>query len=661
MPKSKLEADLADEKQSPFHLQMLKDCRALVDMSRKRMGQYYARWDKANSTFESYQETDKDDRESKERKEPQKMVVPVSYSQVMTFVAFCFTLFTQRERVFELLGNSAEDQRAAKIGEAFIQRDLVKNIFEAKLFQFLLDVARYGIGVYKIYWSRETKRTKKQVTQPMISLFGFDLGKTTREVEEEEVKFLGNKICNISPYRFYPDTRMPIERFQEGEFCASEDEYSVVSLKRLEKDGVVYGIDFIKPMSNDQFKDRGPTRTAEDVTPIGRSTTAPGYAGQSKGSVLVTEVQRVLIPKDYLIDGEPLGPEDYPVKYLVWYANDQRVIRCEPLNYDHDEFTYTIGQFTPDQNNLVGMSLSDSIEMLQSVISWLINSHITSVRKVIGDRLLIDPTAVQMDDIKERRPVVRLKPGISSAGGIERYIKQLDVQDVTQNHLSDADIMHKMVQIVTGISETLLGQLNSGRRSATEARNSFSGATNRLKVSASLLFRNALEPMARQMLSNLRHGLDVKALVNIVGIMDTVEAGGNFLMADKNDLQGDYDFEVFDGTLPSEKAFNAEALGELLKAFITNPPAAIALQVDPKLVLREWLELRGIRNPERFALMAPPPGLIPEQNANQPNPASPSGEPPTDEPVGPPPGSEGPSDQSILSLASGGAESRGGY
>ena len=639
MKQDSVNSDLDQEVQSPFHVQILGDCVKLVNMSRKKMGQYYAQWDHNIQVFESFMMADKDDKEAKERKEPSKSVVPIGYSQVMTFIAFCYTLFTQRERVFELLGMSEEDHKPAKIGEAFLARDLSHNIFEAKLFQFLLDIARCSLGVFKTSWVHETQMMKQTVTKPMVSFLGIDLGTTTQEVTQKVTKYLGNKIDNVSPYRFFPDTRLPLARFQEGEFCASEDEYSIVSLKQMEADGLVFGVDHIKAMSKNEWRDRGPSRTSEDFTQISRQATSES-GGQSRGTVIVTEVQRVIIPSKYQIDGKPLGDTDYPIKYLIWYANDSRVIRCEPLNYLHNEFTYSISQFNPDQHNLVNMSLSDSIDALQSIITWFINSHITSVRKVIQNYLIVDPNGVEMNDIKERRSVIRLKA--SAAGGIDRFVKQLAVSDVTQNHLADVGVLQNLIQIVTGISDNMLGQFHQGRRSAREAGQVFSGSANRLKMHATIIFRTGLEQMARQMLSNLRDGLDEETMVRLVGIEPTVESGALFAKADKTDLVGNYDFEVFDGTLPSEKALNAQTLQELLVGLMTNPQSAIALSLDPREILMEMLELKGIRNPQRFSLKPPQNAILQPQ------------------PAGQAPGLETPPGQPILSILGGGNPPQGG-
>jgi hypothetical protein len=635
--------ELKKEEVSEFHQTFLRDTRALVDMSRRKMSTFYEQWDHNIDVFQGLIRTDKEDVQARERKEPEKMVVPIAYSQVMTFVAFCFSLYTQRERVFELLGMSEEDHKPAKIGESFLARDLAMNLFEQKLFQFLLDVARCSIGVFKISWSHERQVLETEVTKPILSVFGIDLGSNTVIEKREVTKFLGNRLTNISPYRFFPDTRLPLSRFQEGEFVASEDEYSYTTLKQLEHEGLVTGIDYIKNFTEKDWEARGKSRTSDNLVFPNRSGgTGSPHSGQSRGTIIVTEVQRSIVPSKYMIEGKPLGPEDYPIKYLIWYANDQRIIRLEPLGYLHNEFTYTLAEFTPDQHNLINMSLSDTIDSLQSVISWFINSHITSVRKVISNYLIVDPNGIEMNDLKERKPVIRLKA--NAAGGIDRFVKQLSVNDVTARHLEDVDVLQRIVQLVTGISENLMGQFHPGRRSATEARNVNSGAIGRLKMLATIIYKSGLEPLAKQMLSNLRDGLDEPTMVRLVGLEDTVTNGPLFANLDKSALVGNYDFEIFDGTLPSEKAFTAQALQDFLSGFIQNPQAAIALQLDPREMVMDAMELRGIRNPERYKLKPMLPGNVAPLNEQS---QSLSGQ---DVEGGPAPGLSSSGPESILSL-----------
>ncbi len=573
-------ADLEKEDQSAFHKQMLTDCRALVTISRRKMTGYYPRWDRNDEIFRSIRPRDADDVKARERGEPEKMVIPIAFSQAQTFVAFCYSLYTQRDRIFELEGFTADDDVPAKIGEALLEQNLSYNKFEALLDLFLRNIARFGLGIIKVMWTTEMQTIREQVETPGKSFLGVRLtGKSKQEITREAVKYQGNKLVNISPYRFFPDTRLPLIRYQEGEFCASEDLYSMSQLKQWEHEGEVSGVDHIKPINKDFEMIRG-YRFDTGEESLGAFSPGSGMRGdgQVKKTVLVTEIQRELIPAKYEIDGVPLGKEDYPVKYVVWLANNQRVIKCEPLGYLHNQFTYIVAPFIYDDNVHVGDGLMDTIGMLSDVITWFINSRIANVRKVIGDKLVVQPKNVNMDDLEQRRPVIRLTS--SASGDIERSIKQLQLTDVTSNHISDAKFLQEIVQIVTGINDSLLGQFQPGRRSATEHRNVTSGSAARLKACASVLFKVALEPMARQMLSNLQDGLDEEQFVRLVGLQQASQ-GERFIGVTNN---------------------TAQALEEVLQMLLQNPNAAILFGLDPKKLLREIMILRGVKNPERFAL-----------------------------------------------------------
>ena len=636
----KISKELEQEAFTPFHRQLLQDTKALVDMSRRHMQLQYDKWDHNAKIFDLWYHLDQQDRKARERKEPEKQVFPLSYSQQMAFIAFCFTVYTQRERFFEVEGMNLDSHKAAKLAEVLLARDLAHSKFGLKLYQFLLDISRFGIGIFKTAWVRETQRLMVQKDQGMFQSFlGKLIGGGQPQMEQQIVtKYLGNDIMNVSPYRFFPDTRLPLRRFQEGEFVGSEDEYAYTALKQQEKEGMIVGCRWLKPFTKKMLADRGQSRFSDDVNIIDSDIST--HAGQTKGSFVLTEVQRVFIPNEYQIDGKPLGKEDYPVKYLIAYVNDTRIVRCEPLNYAHDQFTYDAGQFSPDILHLLSQSLSDTIDGLQSLVSWFINSRITNVRKVISDKLVVNPEGIEMKDLQDRNPIIRMKPASSAARlGIDMCIKQLELKDVTQNHLKDAEFLKDFTQTTTGINENILGQFYPGRRSATENRNVNSAAASRLKMTASLLFEQTFIPMGQKMVSNLRDGLDEETFVKLQGIQGLQDG---FMGVTRDQLVGKYDFEMFDGTLPSEKNILASVLENVVQEGMKNPEIAVAWGIDLRAMLLEAMELRGIRNPQRFTLqqqpqtgqqvpgMQPPPGQV-EAEGQTPKPASWAGDWPTGE------------------------------
>ncbi|MBX7157222.1 MAG: hypothetical protein K1X66_02380 [Verrucomicrobiae bacterium] len=601
--------DLSKKEVSDFHNAILKKCTDLVRLSRNHMCRYYNTWEARDCAYRGERVPDKEDKKAADRGEPTKMVVPMVYAQVQTFVAFMLSLYNQKRYLFELTGFGPDDDRAAKIGEALLSRDLNYNLFFAKLYQFLLDLSKYGVAVFKHYWDKETQTTYKKVTEPGIGLLGLQITKDKETLKKVEgTRYLGNKILNISPFHFFPDPRLPLTRFKEGEFVASEDEFSRTYLHQKEKDGFYKGVKYIPEFqANDADQSFYRNSFQKNIN------TGLSQAPQ-KQNIILTEVQLDLIPSEFNVNGKPLGEENYPVRYLVVYANGSRVIRCEPLEYMHGEFTYEVAQFSPDQHNLVNECITEMITHLQDVVTWFYNSHITNVRKSIQNQFLIDPSGIEMEDVKNRKHYIRLKPAARGIG-VENFIKQLEVRDVTGRHIQDASQLQGLSQFVTGINENMLGQFSGGRRSAQEARAVNSSAANRMKMIARLIYDTCLMPLARNMLSNLRDGLDEKTYVRIFrGIAGVptpnLQEYNRFVPVDKADLIGNFDFEIFDGTLPSEKSSTAETMSELLQAVISNPESASMLGFDPKKLLIEIAELKNIRYPENFMIPTTPESVL---------------------------------------------------
>lgn len=582
---------------------LLQRCKDYLKLSRVEMVRHYPDWDRHDQVYRGERYPDDEDAKARERKEPMKMIVPLTYQQVQTFVSFCYGVFNQRDYFYELAGASVEDEQAAKVGMALLERDLNYNRFKSeKLTQFLTDIGRYGIGVLKESWVHETVPVIQQVPDPTFvqdpNMPPVAPPMVTQVVDA--TKFKGNKIIPVNPYRFFPDPRIPITRWREGEFCADEIEYGRGDLEILEQSKQCAGVQYIPAFRQEDLDGRRLIWIGKD--PMLMYNNVPRF-------VLISELQIRLNPAKFeYAPGKFLNPAiDREIKCLVWMANDSRIVRLEELGYAHDEFGYNVAQFSNDQIRFINFGLAEVLGPLQDTITWFINARITSVRKVISNRLVVDPSGIEVKDLQDRNPVIRLKKTMAGTG-VDRYIQQLKVQDVTQSHLNDCSYLTKYGQEATGITDTVLGQFAGGRRSATEARQVAPAAAGRLLLTAHGIWDSALLPMGQKLLSNLRQGLDEPTLVKVVGPMKimmnplVMQGAQNFLNVTKEDLVGNYDFLVFDGTLPTERNALAMTLQELLVAMAKDPKLVLVFKKDPTLILNEILDLRGVRNAERFDL-----------------------------------------------------------
>lgn len=585
----------------------MKRCTGLVTLSRNTMKDYYPMWDRNDSVYRGERCTDEKDKAAIKRNEPSKVYVPLTHSQIQTFVSFAIMMLTQRDYFFELSGSGVEDEKPAKLAQAVLQHDLEYNKYTGVLLpQFFTDVARYGLGIFKTTWTRNTCPVEKQVPDPnwrpdpnMPNV----TAPPTISSWEDKTEYLGNRIESISPYRWFPDTRLPITRYREGEFCADENEYSMGELEKRQKEGTVVGLEFIPRIQDTAFFDRRFNTMARD-----QGNTWDPTISQSDNAryVLITEVQIRCNPaKTFIDDNVPIDPTlDAEVIVLVWIANDGRIIRIEDSGYAHNEFLFDAAQFFNDQNRVINFGIAELLAPMQDILDWLLNSRVTNVRKVIQNQLIVDPRYVDMQDLQDRNPIIRLK-STPDGMNMDSMIKQLSVVDATTGHLADMANVSDLSKEATGIQENLLGQYAEGRRSARESSNVNANGSARVMLPIKGVWQAALLPQGRKMLSNTQQGLDAPQLVSIVGLQRVLSdpmAAQAFLPVDRSMLYGSYDFLIFDATLPSQRMAIAAALAQAGDILVKNPMAIFALGKDPKLIFDEWLELMGVKNADRFNL-----------------------------------------------------------
>lgn len=590
----------------------------LVRMSRNTMKEYYPIWKRNDQVYRGERMWDLEDRKAQKRNEPAKVFVPMTHTQVQTFVSFGTTLLTSKDHFFELDGSGIEDAKPAKLAQATLQRDLEHNKWEGILLpQLLTDVARFGLCVAKSQWTRETCPYQTTVPDPKFKpVPGMPTQVQPPMIQQwqEKTKYLGNMIEVVSPFRWFPDTRLPLTRYRDGEFCADENEYSISKLKKMEKDGEAFGVDNIPRLPDDAFSDRTLAGITQETNARFDPTINPR---DSAHFVLITEVELRCNPSQTLIaENTPIDPDlNADVVMLFWIANDGRIVSIRDSGYEHNDFLYDAAQFFNDQQRLCNYGIVELLGPMQDILDWLMNSRVTNVRKAVQNFLVVDPKGVKMSDVLDRLPVIRLNSAVPEGMSIDNFIKQLQVTDVTSSHVADMGVVKGFSQEATGLQDNLLGQYAEGRRSAREASNVNANASARVIVPLKGIWEGCILPLGRKMLSNLRQGLDDEQLVRIIGVQRFIENSQPdqnspyspppvraFLPVDKSQLVGAYDFLVFEGTLPSQRMAVAASILQLGEMLIKNPAVVLALGIDPQLLVYEWLELQGVRNAERFRL-----------------------------------------------------------
>lgn len=588
---TRLKAEEHDEDLQALLDEINRDLRA----SRNHMGKSYETWDRNIDTYRSVRVDDPDDRRARQKKEPVKQTVPLSYAQVTTFVTYITLLYTQNPKVFELGATGDEDYVMREVSEKVLAREVRTNRFLSVLTEFLLNVARMNLGVLKTSWVEE------RFTPPAEEVMIFEGSGEALDVESEEVLVKeGSEVFNVSPYNFLPDTRLPLTRWREGQFAADETSYHIGELKEWERAGEVYGTEYLTPMNKKAWKVRGTTRLNE-VDPF----------LQKKGSeddfmVCVTEVQKWVTPKDY-----GLSNSESRELWVFKVGNDQRILCAEPMRDANMGFTYDVGQLCPDQHGELSDSLSTLIEELQEVVSWLFNSRIAAVRKNIESQLVVHQNFIELSDLESRSPFIRTKKSAPIGLGVDKFISQLRTTDPTATHFQDVETVMGLMEKVSGVNGNAMGSFHSGRRSAAEAKNVASGAAARMKLVAATIWESAINPCGKRLLINARQWMSAETFFRVVGENEEMLAYYETFHRDAWwELIGSEDFFVYDGTSQNEKGFIAQSLQELAIALISNPQLAVQMGLSIPDMVAEIQRLRGVDNLNRFK-------LAPDEQARQ--------------------------------------------
>ncbi len=626
---------------SKLHQALLKAVDERKKFSQRKMTDFHKQWDAADDAMRAYIPEKDQDRKRKNEKKYKGEVdyvtleVPYTYAQVMTAHTYWSTVFLSRSPVWQFSARHGEAQDSVDAIEAVHDYQCKVGQQVPVIFNWIYDWARYSLGVVGIYWENEVKVISSMEDVPMTFLGVPIPGKTKRERVEKEVPgYVGNRLYNIRPYDFFPDPRVPIWRFQDGEFVIREgsEGWSDLLACAQSNPGYYVNIDHLKKLLAEKknqpygYENVGSPRVDLPLGPEESALDQPGA-----GFIKIQEMYIKLIPSMW-----GLGDSKRVQKYLITVADGSTVICVKPLGYLHDMFPFAVFEGNFGSDGFAKWGVGEVIKPLTEVITWLINSHFYNVRKVSNDTRVVDPTAIVMKDLERVMQgaggIIRLKPE-AYGRDVRTFINQLQNVDATQGHLGNIQFIEQMIQKTGGIVDNLMGAQNtsSSRKSATESRISANSATNRLKTPAEYNSALGFDMAARIQISNTQQLLDIQRKYAIAG--NTMGTAKKFQDVSPEMIAGFYDFVPVDGALPVDPMAKAMFWKELIIQMAQRPEMAMRWDIDG--MIAHMMKMQGERNIERFRIqvlppgMAPSPGAMPAGVAPNVSPIRPGGQKPT--------------------------------
>jgi len=540
----------------------------------------HSSWNALDTKLTAYIATSGQEKEVqlKDKRKPVSIVFPYSYAILETLLSYFTAAFLQ-EPIFRYEGMGPEDIAGAILLEKVIMLHCVRSKIALNLHTMFRDACAYGFGAVTPQWFVKT---------------GLN----------DRILFEGNALENIDPYNYLPDPSVPVHDVQRGEFVGWLDRTNYLDLLSDESSGGdLFNVKYLTHVQNK--KTTIYSQYNSNRTRLGDSTYNTRMDRIISDPVDQFNLYVKLVPEQWQI-----GPGQRPEKWLFTLAGDSVIIRAMPLGLTHNMFPVCVSVPDFDGYSPVAFSRMEILSGMQVVIDWLFNSHIANVRKVINDLLVVDPYLINISDLKdpEAGGLVRLRRP-AWGKGVKDAVMQLNVTDVTRQHIADVAAIIQYMQVIGGTDNPLMGNVRQGgpeRLTSVEFQGTARGAVNRMERMAKVVGVQGMQDIGTMFAYHTQQFTRDDLWVRSVGewpetVTKQFAIQNDRVLVRPGDLQVAYDLLVRDGSIPGGNFSDA-----WLQLFQTIGSNEMLLQHFDVVRIFSYIATNlGAKNVEDFARRAP--------------------------------------------------------
>ena len=558
--------------------------------------------DKLLTTYVAPSEDDKNVKANDPNK-PTTIVFPYSYAVLETMLTYLSSAFFQ-DPVFRYSGSSPEDTLGAMMMELVVQKHCQRNKVPLALHTMFRDMLAYGIGPVAPGWEvrtgmRQVQRKQGVFKQTMNRL----IGRSAETTSEEAVLFEGNVLHNIDPYCVLPDPSVSAHNIQRGEFFGWIENTNITTLLHREKtDEQYFNVQYMKHLTNRQI-DFARNNSARDV----KHKISPDAMQDRTSLCQVVHMYLDLIPAEW-----KLGNSVYPEKWLFSVGAGEIVLQARPLNLNHGMYPVTMAAPDYDGYSIAPISKLETQYGLQHTLNWLFNSHITNVRKALNDMLVVDPYMINIKDLQNPEPGKLIRMRRPAWGrGVRDAVMQLQVTDVTQQHIGNASWIINWMNNLVGTDESMMGSMRQGgpeRLTKAEYQGTRQSSMSRLEHMAKVVSMQAMQDIAYFFASHTQQLMSEETYVNTVGEWEQrlkkeygITPERNRMKVSPADLLIEYDVDYRDGSIPNSDSANVWV--EMFQVIAEHPE--LNQRFDITRVFEKIARAHGEKNVQEFYRLMP--------------------------------------------------------
>lgn len=586
-----------------LHNKVLQKLKDRLSMSERKMGSFYARWQMSEKRMQAHIDLPQYERMLKELAKAENapaplvsITVPYSFATIWTIVTYLAHTFTGRKPIFQVGTHQGEGVNAAEHMETVLQYNADHIRLVRHLFQWFLDGEMYGIGIIRTVWAQERKYRTVVGEASALGSLAPDAPMTRQRFREKRVVYEGNDCKSIDPFMFFPDPRVPmVEVNKRGEFVFWRTFEGEHTLRKAESDGLLKWVAAAKKTLPTGENTNGGTESSRNLLASGDAHAGGGVrGGQDEKALPFFQVDQGSVEIVPSLWG--LSDSDETEKWMFTILNKNQIVQVEPLDLDHDMHPVSIIEPYSIGYGFGQMSMNDMLGPLQDTVSWFVNSHMHNVRNTIYNEFIVNPAAVEMQDLKDPKPgkIIRLKPSAYGTD-VRTVIQQLQTVDATRGHVGDMQEFIRMADSISAVNDNLRGiQMAGGRKTATEVRTSGEAGGSRLAAHARLISAQGVTDLTEQMSLNLQQNLSMEFFLQVVG-QDGLTSP---LKITPESIVGDFYYPIHDGTLPLDKVALLDIWKEIMMGVMQDPELRAGYSVGK--IFEFVAEMGGAKNITSF-------------------------------------------------------------
>ena len=572
-----------------------------IRLAETASGSSKERWIRNEELYSSYIDYESADRLKKStttdkgRPEYVTLYVPYSYAMLLSAHTYLTSTMFSRDPVWQYRGRHGEGEQQVMAMEALISYQVVSGGHLPNYYVWTHDSLRYGFGVLGVKWCKEMIRSRRFVEEPK-TFMGFEVGGTKKtEVVEEIPGYEGNRTYNVRPADFGWDPRFPVVQFQQGEFVTSKCQISRMDLL---DPGTYFNQKFLSEAS-------GGASYSDNNSALDIPSQSLYQSTDPEDQDKLYEAHNVyvrLIPSEW-----GLGKGNRPEKWYFVVVGKSLIVCARPMDSYSNLWPFAITPGEVEGYDRVPRSMLETTEALNNTLSWLLNSHMYNVRATLNNQLIVDPSRLMISDLMGPNPgkLVRMKPTAYGQDARTMY-SQLGVSDITRSNVSDMDMIASLLQRTSGINDNMMGQVNSGRRTATETRSTNTMGISRMKTLVEYQSACGYSPLSQLFVQNSQQYYSGEKKLRIVGDAAPYQLE-SFINVTPESIAGFYDLIPVDGTMPVDRLAMVTMWQQFMAAAAQIP--GIPQQYDFGRIFAYVAQMAGLRDIKQFKVQVVPPGM----------------------------------------------------